>query len=221
MGPLVKGSLRKVCGNSAENSRKFSQQKYFYCVRKGCGNSVEISRKLVKIFLQWPLPERPHKWDNLGRAGVPPHNVEDGRSASLTAPHGPSQQECIRQSLGEARVDPLVIQIQESLRSIVWQCWLPANCLLVAVNCLSIAVNCLLLSCQLAVNWLSLVAWFARIDSHDSRESPDSRESGDSSDSCESAWRAIKIGVSIANDSRESRCESPVPLSGCQLPKRG
>ena len=37
--------------------------------------------------------------------------------------------------------------------------------------------------------------WFARI--------------GNSSDSGESAWRAIKLGVSIANDSRESRCESP------------
>ena len=40
---------------------------------------------------------------------------------------------------------------------------------------------------------------------------------GNSSDSCESAWRAIKIGVSSADrfariDSRESRCESPVPL---------
>ena len=43
------------------------------------------------------------------------------------------------------------------------------------------------------------IGWLARI--------------GNSSDSCESAWRAIKIGVSIANDSRESRCESPVPLS--------
>ena len=38
--------------------------------------------------------------------------------------------------------------------------------------------------------YLYLVAWFARI--------------GNSSDSCESAWHAIKIGVSIANDSRES-----------------
>ena len=37
---------------------------------------------------------------------------------------------------------------------------------------------------------LSLVAWFARI--------------GNSSDSCESAWRAIKIGASIAHASRES-----------------
>ena len=34
------------------------------------------------------------------------------------------------------------------------------------------------------------IGWFARI--------------GNSSDFCESAWRAIKIGVSIANDSRES-----------------
>ena len=34
------------------------------------------------------------------------------------------------------------------------------------------------------------IGWFARI--------------GNSSDSCELAWRAIKIGVSIANDSRES-----------------
>ena len=36
---------------------------------------------------------------------------------------------------------------------------------------------------------------------------------GNSSDSCESAWRAIKIAVSIANYSSESCCESPVPLS--------
>ena len=43
------------------------------------------------------------------------------------------------------------------------------------------------------------IKWFGRI--------------GNSSHLCESAWRAIKIGVStIANDSRESRCESPVPL---------
>mmetsp|Transcript_5299 Transcript_5299/g.12032 ORF Transcript_5299/g.12032 Transcript_5299/m.12032 type:complete len:1196 (+) Transcript_5299:117-3704(+) len=38
---------------------------------------------------------------------------QDGRSASLTAPHGPSQQECIRHSLREAGIDPLAIQIQE------------------------------------------------------------------------------------------------------------
>jgi len=38
---------------------------------------------------------------------------QDGRSASLTAPHGPSQQECIRQSLREAAILPLDIQIQE------------------------------------------------------------------------------------------------------------
>ena len=41
---------------------------------------------------------------------------------------------------------------------------------------------------------------------------------GKSSDSCESAWRAIKIGGFncewfARSDSRESRCESPVPLS--------
>lgn len=38
---------------------------------------------------------------------------QDGRSASLTAPHGPSQQECIRHSLREAGIKPLQIQIQE------------------------------------------------------------------------------------------------------------
>jgi len=38
---------------------------------------------------------------------------QDGRSASLTAPHGPSQQECIRHSLREAQVSALDIQIQE------------------------------------------------------------------------------------------------------------
>ncbi|OLP88990.1 Parkin coregulated gene protein-like [Symbiodinium microadriaticum] len=38
---------------------------------------------------------------------------QDGRSASLTAPHGPSQQECIRHSLREAGIKPLNIQIQE------------------------------------------------------------------------------------------------------------
>nr|AQS99232.1 type I polyketide synthase [Gambierdiscus excentricus] len=38
---------------------------------------------------------------------------QDGRSASLTAPHGPSQQECIRHSLREAGIPPLLIQMQE------------------------------------------------------------------------------------------------------------
>uniref|UniRef100_A0A7S4W4M9 Ketosynthase family 3 (KS3) domain-containing protein n=1 Tax=Alexandrium monilatum TaxID=311494 RepID=A0A7S4W4M9_9DINO len=38
---------------------------------------------------------------------------QDGRSASLTAPHGPSQQECIRHSLREANIPPLKIQMQE------------------------------------------------------------------------------------------------------------
>jgi len=38
---------------------------------------------------------------------------QDGRSASMTAPHGPSQQECIRASLREGAIDPSQIQIQE------------------------------------------------------------------------------------------------------------
>lgn len=38
---------------------------------------------------------------------------QDGRSASLTAPHGPSQQECIRASLKEAGIRAFDIQIQE------------------------------------------------------------------------------------------------------------
>ena len=46
--------LRKVCGN------------YVYCARKGCGNSAESLQTFCGIFaehfLQWPLPERPHKW---------------------------------------------------------------------------------------------------------------------------------------------------------------
>ena len=51
MGSLAKGSLRKVCGNSAETSREFAENR-FYCVRKGCGNSADISRKFADIFLQ-------------------------------------------------------------------------------------------------------------------------------------------------------------------------
>jgi len=38
---------------------------------------------------------------------------QDGRSASLTAPHGPSQQMCIRASLAEARLEPGEVQIGE------------------------------------------------------------------------------------------------------------
>ena len=49
-----------------------------------------------------------------------------------------------------------------------------------------------------------LVARFARIDSHDSRESGDSRESEIRAIRANRLIRAIKIGVSIANDSRES-----------------
>ena len=62
-----------------------------------------------------------------------------------------------------------------------------------------------------------LVAWFARIDSHDSRESGDSRESEIRviRESCESAWRAINIGVSVANDSRESIRANRVANRSC------
>lgn len=38
---------------------------------------------------------------------------QDGRSASMTAPHGPSQQECIRNSLREANLTPADIRIAE------------------------------------------------------------------------------------------------------------
>ena len=59
MGSLAKVFLPKVCGNSAENSRKFARNT-FYCVRKGCGNSAESLRKfrghLQKIFCNEPFP---------------------------------------------------------------------------------------------------------------------------------------------------------------------
>ena len=62
MGSLAKGYLRKVCGNSAENLRKFAKNT-FYCVRKGCGNSAESLRKfrgnLRKIFCNDPFPNDP------------------------------------------------------------------------------------------------------------------------------------------------------------------
>ena len=61
MGSLAKGvlaeSLRKFCGKFAE-----IRKNTFHCVRKGCGNSAEILRKAAEFFLQWPLPEWPHKW---------------------------------------------------------------------------------------------------------------------------------------------------------------
>ncbi|CAK9040132.1 Phenolphthiocerol/phthiocerol polyketide synthase subunit C ((Phenol)carboxyphthiodiolenone synthase subunit C) (Beta-ketoacyl-acyl-carrier-protein synthase I) (Phthiocerol synthesis polyketide synthase type I PpsC) [Durusdinium trenchii] len=38
---------------------------------------------------------------------------QDGRSASLTAPHGPSQQMCIRASLAEAKLEPGEVQVGE------------------------------------------------------------------------------------------------------------
>ena len=51
----TKGFLQKVCGNSAEISRKFAQN---IC---GCGNSAEGLWKVAEDFLQCPLPERPPK----------------------------------------------------------------------------------------------------------------------------------------------------------------
>ena len=55
MGSLAKGFLRKVCGNSAENSREFAK-KYVLLrqerVRKFCGKFAEISRKFAENFLQ-------------------------------------------------------------------------------------------------------------------------------------------------------------------------
>ena len=64
MGSLAKGSLRKVCGNSAEILRKVHGQYVLLRqerVRKFCGKFAEISQKFAENFLQWPLPERPHK----------------------------------------------------------------------------------------------------------------------------------------------------------------
>ena len=62
MGSLAKGFLRKVCGSSAENSRKFAKNT-FYCVRKGCRNSAESLRKfrgnLQKFFCNDPFPNDP------------------------------------------------------------------------------------------------------------------------------------------------------------------
>ena len=56
------------------------------------------------------------------------------------------------------------------------------------------------------------MAWFARIGSCDSHKSGHSRESEVQVIRANRVIHAIKTGVSIANDSRESRCESPVPL---------
>ena len=56
--------LRKVCGNSAENSWKFVKTCVLLRqerVRKFCGKFAEISRKVADIFLQCPLPGRHHK----------------------------------------------------------------------------------------------------------------------------------------------------------------
>ena len=62
MGSLAKGFLRKVCGNSAENSRKFAK-KYFSLrqerVRKFCGKFEEILRNLQNFFCNDPFPNDP------------------------------------------------------------------------------------------------------------------------------------------------------------------
>ena len=59
MGSLAKGSLRKVCGNSAEILRKVRGQYVLLCqerVRKFCGKFAEISRK---FFCNDPFPNDP------------------------------------------------------------------------------------------------------------------------------------------------------------------
>ena len=60
---VVAESLRKFCGNLQE-IRFIASGKGAEILRKVCGNFVEIAEN----FLQWPLPERPHKWtaDMLG-----------------------------------------------------------------------------------------------------------------------------------------------------------
>ena len=63
----------------------------------------------------------------------------------------------------------------------------------------------------------TLVAWFVRIDSHDLRESGDSRESEIRVIQGDSAWHAMKKGVSIANDSRESIRANRVANRPCHL----
>ena len=48
MGSLATGFLRKVCGNSAENSRKFAKERVLLRVeilRKVCRNFAEICGK--------------------------------------------------------------------------------------------------------------------------------------------------------------------------------
>ena len=55
MGSLAKGFLRKVGGNSAENSRKVAKKCVLLRqerVRNFCGEFAEISRKFAENFLQ-------------------------------------------------------------------------------------------------------------------------------------------------------------------------
>ena len=58
MGSLAKGSLRKVCGNSAEICKKYVSLRQER-VRKFCGKFAEISRRLRKIFCNDPFPNDP------------------------------------------------------------------------------------------------------------------------------------------------------------------
>ena len=60
MGSLAKAFLQKVCGMFAEISKN-----YVITSGKGAGTLrkfAEILWKFAESFLQWPLPERPHKW---------------------------------------------------------------------------------------------------------------------------------------------------------------
>ena len=79
----------------------------------------------------------------------------------------------------QASFRPYLVRIQENVRK-----ELTTNCHAQFVQALSGVIRANRFA------RFARIGWFARI--------------GNSSDSCESAWRAIKIGVSIANDSRES-----------------
>ena len=64
MGSLVKGFLRKVCGNSAENTRKFEkkkkkQEKVFIASGKGVEIQVKVWEILRNLFCNHPFPNDP------------------------------------------------------------------------------------------------------------------------------------------------------------------
>ena len=62
----------------------------------------------------------------------------------------------------------------------------------------------------------SLVAWLARIDANRFARIAWFARIGNSSGSCESAWRAIKIGVAIANDSANKGLPLPLGRGVCE-----